>query len=236
MSSNVFHLCRWRESNPRRPPKEGVGGLTDALDRAATAPLAWLLHTESTLLNTGLEKFGGGWIKSSFLLPNFWPSRGEGRGIFTFWGGGGNPPNSPNGHHVCEQPLIGKPYRFSSAPLPSGPIRPWLFLRMMLTEAYVSNEDLIGHYGKVDEDGVGDVSHLPCNFGLISALQEDCTPKAVAKNIRDYLDAIGNAWPNFNMGNHDQKRIGSRMGQDVSSCNLMTCRGGHRWRYHCPPK
>ena len=40
MSSNKFHLGRRWESNPRRPPKEGMGGLTDALDRAATAALA----------------------------------------------------------------------------------------------------------------------------------------------------------------------------------------------------
>ena len=85
----------------------------------------------------------------------------------------------------------------------------------MLTEAYISNDDLAEYYGEVGVHGIGTVAQMPLNFGLISVLQKDCVPKTIAANIQDYLEAIGPAWPNFNMGNHDQKRIGTRLGQQV---------------------
>ena len=85
----------------------------------------------------------------------------------------------------------------------------------MLTEAYVSNQQLLDYYGEI-RNRTGQVAQMPLNFGLISAFERNAKPESVRKCIQDYLTAIGpDAWPNFNMGNHDQKRIGTRMGQKV---------------------
>lgn len=41
-------------------------------------------------------------------------------------------------------------------------------LRILMTEGYVGNEDLIVYYGATSQNGIGDISHLPINFNLVS--------------------------------------------------------------------
>ena len=41
--------------------------------------------------------------------------------------------------------------------------------RLMMTEAYVSDDELMEYYGEIDEDTqIGSISQMPVNFGLIS--------------------------------------------------------------------
>ena len=87
--------------------------------------------------------------------------------------------------------------------------------RIMLTEAYLDAEKLAVHYGDIYSSGVGSISQMPLNFGMISSLRKGTTAKTIASDIIKYMKAIGNAWPNFNMGNHDVPRVGSRLGQEV---------------------
>ena len=42
-----------------------------------------------------------------------------------------------------------------------------------MTEAYVGNDELMEYYGKVDNDGIGSISHMPVNFGLVSNFSND---------------------------------------------------------------
>ena len=42
-----------------------------------------------------------------------------------------------------------------------------------MTEAYVGNDELMEYYGKVDDFGVGNISQMPVNFGLVSNFSKD---------------------------------------------------------------
>ena len=53
----------------------------------------------------------------------------------------------------------------------------------MMTEAYVSDDELMEYYGEIDEiTGIGSISQMPVNFGPVSNLSnpEDITPTKVS--------------------------------------------------------
>ena len=59
--------------------------------------------------------------------------------------------------------------------------------RLMMTEAYVSDDELMEYYGEIDEiTGIGSISQMPVNFGLVSNLSnpEDITPTKVSFQMR----------------------------------------------------
>jgi alpha-glucosidase len=93
--------------------------------------------------------------------------------------------------------------------------------RMIIGEAYVPLKRLVKYYG-VDGNGC----HLPANFMLILLPWE---PETIAKAIKDYEAALpGKSWPNWVIGNHDQKRIASRIGINQAknaAMLLLTLRG-----------
>ena len=53
--------------------------------------------------------------------------------------------------------------------------------RIIMTEAYVNNEELIEYYGENGSEGIGKISQLPINFCLISQFSspQDCNPLKV---------------------------------------------------------
>ncbi len=93
--------------------------------------------------------------------------------------------------------------------------------RMMVGEIYLPNEKLMTYYGAdLDE------CHLPFNFQLINAPWE-------AQSVRRLVDAYEanlppGAWPNWVLGNHDQRRTATRVGPAqarVANMLLLTLRG-----------
>ncbi len=94
--------------------------------------------------------------------------------------------------------------------------------RLMIGELYLPNADLVRYYG--DEQGAE--CHLPFNFQLIRAPWD-------ATVVRQLVDAYEaalpvHAWPNWVLGNHDQKRLASRVGSRqarVAHMLLLTLRG-----------
>jgi alpha-glucosidase len=93
--------------------------------------------------------------------------------------------------------------------------------RMMIGEIYLPISKLVTYYG-TNNTGV----QLPFNFLLIS-LPWDAVQIAAA--IDQYEGALpAQAWPNWVLGNHDQPRIASRIGQQqarVAAILLLTLRG-----------
>jgi alpha-glucosidase len=93
--------------------------------------------------------------------------------------------------------------------------------RMMVGEIYLPNDRLMTYYGvNLDE------CHLPFNFQLI------LTPwnAAAVRRVVDAYEAAlpRGAWPNWVLGNHDQKRVATRVGSDqarVAAMLLLTLRG-----------
>jgi len=93
--------------------------------------------------------------------------------------------------------------------------------RLMIAEIYLPVHQLIAYYGLNNSE-----AHLPFNFMLISLPWE---PARIAAGIDEYEGVLPvDAWPNWVMGNHDQPRICSRIGQQqakVAAMLLLTLRG-----------
>ena len=93
--------------------------------------------------------------------------------------------------------------------------------RVLIGEIYLPIERLVAYYGR-DLKG----AHLPFNFHLISTAWR---PDAIAKLIAEYEASLPQgAWPNWVLGNHDQKRIATRIGPQqarVAAMLLLTLRG-----------
>jgi alpha-glucosidase len=93
--------------------------------------------------------------------------------------------------------------------------------RMMVGEIYLPVERLVTYYGA---EGGG--CHLPFNFQLIELPWH---ARAIADAVERYENLLPSfGWPNWVLGNHDNPRIASRIGQDqarAAAMLLLTLRG-----------
>ncbi len=94
--------------------------------------------------------------------------------------------------------------------------------RVLIGELYLPLQRMISYYGS-ELDGI----HLPFNFGL--TVLPEWEPRAVQRLVSDYEAALPNgAWPNWVLGNHDQRRIVGRVGAErarLAQMLLLTLRG-----------
>ena len=108
--------------------------------------------------------------------------------------------------------------------------------RLLIGEIYLPLDKLVTYYGAVpvvSDPNVTDRSagslrgaDMPFNFHLIlSPWRAD----GIAELIRQYEALLpAGAWPNWVLGNHDQKRLASRLGEEqarVAAMVLLTLRG-----------
>lgn len=93
--------------------------------------------------------------------------------------------------------------------------------RVLIGEIYLPPEKLVAYYGH-DLSG----AHLPFNFALISTPWD---AHAIAQLVETYEAALpSGGWPNWVLGNHDRRRVASRVGRDqarVAAMLLLTLRG-----------
>ncbi|MCB5175865.1 alpha-amylase family glycosyl hydrolase [Microvirga lenta] len=93
--------------------------------------------------------------------------------------------------------------------------------RVLIGEIYLPLERLVAYYGK-DLSG----AHLPFNFQLI---QTAWNAHVIEKLVNEYEGVLPDGgWPNWVLGNHDQPRIGARIGKAqarVAAMLLLTLRG-----------
>jgi alpha-glucosidase len=93
--------------------------------------------------------------------------------------------------------------------------------RVLIGEIYLPIERLVAYYG-ADLSG----AHLPFNFQLI---QTAWNAREIAALVHEYELALpSGGWPNWVLGNHDQPRIGARVGKAqarVAAMLLLTLRG-----------
>jgi alpha-glucosidase len=86
--------------------------------------------------------------------------------------------------------------------------------RVLIGEIYLPIERLVTYYGP---DLLG--AHLPFNFALIQAAWR---ADAIAKLVDEYEGALPpGGWPNWVLGNHDQPRIASRIGEPQARLAAM---------------
>jgi alpha-glucosidase len=93
--------------------------------------------------------------------------------------------------------------------------------RILIGEIYLPLERLVTYYG-VGGTGV----HLPFNFQLIQA---PWNAREIVRIIAEYERLVPpGEWPNWVLGNHDQRRIATRVGMAqarVAAMLLLTLRG-----------
>jgi len=93
--------------------------------------------------------------------------------------------------------------------------------RMMVGEIYLPLERLMAYYGS---EGKG--VHLPFNFQLFHV---PWTPKEIASVVENYESSLPeHGWPNWVLGNHDNRRLASRIGDAqvrIAAMLLLTLRG-----------
>lgn len=93
--------------------------------------------------------------------------------------------------------------------------------KLLIGEIYLPAEKLVAYYGE-DQAGL----HLPFNFNLMWQRWE---ASAILAYIRRYESVLPrDGWPSWVLGNHDQKRIASRVGPAqarVAMLILLTLRG-----------
>jgi alpha-glucosidase len=93
--------------------------------------------------------------------------------------------------------------------------------RLLIGEIYLPIERLVAYYG-TELSG----AHLPFNFQLIFARW---SPRHIARIVEEYEAALpAGGWPNWVLGNHDQKRIATRVGEAqarIAAMLLLTLRG-----------
>ena len=93
--------------------------------------------------------------------------------------------------------------------------------RVLIGEIYLPISELVAYYGPHLQG-----AQMPFNFWLIQTQWQAST---IAELIRRYEAALPEgAWPNWVLGNHDQKRLASRIGAAqarVAAMLLLTLRG-----------
>ena len=93
--------------------------------------------------------------------------------------------------------------------------------RVMVGEIYLPNEALVEYYGQNRDE-----CHLPFNFQLIDL---DWNAQSVRQVVDAYESTLPEgAWPNWVLGNHDRRRVATRVGADqarVANMLLLTLRG-----------
>jgi alpha-glucosidase len=97
--------------------------------------------------------------------------------------------------------------------------------RILIGEIYLPLERLVAYYGP-DQAGTLRGVQLPFNFHLISTHWEAPRLADLVSRYEALLPAGG--WPNWVLGNHDQPRIASRIGEPraaLAAMLLLTLRG-----------
>lgn len=91
--------------------------------------------------------------------------------------------------------------------------------RVLLTEAYAPLDVLMQYYGNGTHNG----SQIPFNFELLSNLNINSDAYKYSELLHNWLDNMPEGQvANWVLGNHDQSRIGSRLGTDrIDSINMM---------------
>ncbi|BES96501.1 alpha-glucosidase [Nesidiocoris tenuis] len=87
--------------------------------------------------------------------------------------------------------------------------------KVQFIEAYTDTESVNRYYQSK--------STVPFNFLMISNVKRDTNAKSLEQQVQQYLKSLpANAWPNWVIGNHDNSRIGTRMGPElIDAMNML---------------
>lgn len=81
--------------------------------------------------------------------------------------------------------------------------------RIMMTEAYTPLENIMKYFGDSTRNG----SHIPFNFEVLTSTSSTSTAKKLKITAENYMNYLPTGrYGNWVLGNHDQRRIKSRLG------------------------
>ncbi|XP_030573710.1 maltase A3 [Drosophila novamexicana] len=91
--------------------------------------------------------------------------------------------------------------------------------RILLTEAYAPLDVLMQYYGNSTHNG----SQIPFNFELLSNINYNSDAYHYSELLHNWLDNMpADKVANWVLGNHDQSRIGTRLGADrIDAINML---------------
>ncbi|XP_063703256.1 maltase A3-like [Culicoides brevitarsis] len=91
--------------------------------------------------------------------------------------------------------------------------------RVIMTEAYSAIDIVMQYYGNATHEG----AHMPFNFQIIINLNNNSNAYDFKRTCDTWmLNMPEERTPNWVMGNHDQNRVGSRLGTDrIDMMNMM---------------
>lgn len=91
--------------------------------------------------------------------------------------------------------------------------------RVLLTEAYAPLDILMQYYGNSTHNG----SQIPFNFELLSNINRNSDAYHYSELLHNWLDNMpAGQVANWVLGNHDQSRIASRLGEDrIDAINML---------------
>jgi alpha-glucosidase len=95
--------------------------------------------------------------------------------------------------------------------------------RFSIGEIFVSDwQEWASYYGQ------GDELHMPFNFALMNLEWHPAQVRSVIETVEQSIASIPNAFPNYVLGNHDDRRLASRLGlarARAAMLLLLTLRG-----------
>ncbi|XP_039295760.1 maltase 2 [Nilaparvata lugens] len=90
--------------------------------------------------------------------------------------------------------------------------------RLMLAEVYADIDHTMSYYGTNEEP----VAHMPFNFFPITDLTFASNASAFEAVIKKWIDNMPDGcWPNWVIGNHDNYRVATRMGEEMVDMMAM---------------
>ncbi|XP_039275279.1 maltase A1-like [Nilaparvata lugens] len=88
----------------------------------------------------------------------------------------------------------------------------------MLAEVYADIGHTMSYYGTNEEP----VAHMPFNFFPITDLTFASNASAFEAVIKKWIDNMPDGcWPNWVIGNHDNYRVATRMGEEMVDMMAM---------------
>lgn len=128
---------------------------------------------------------------------------------------------------ISEEPLLLDHIYTENQPETFEVLREWRELvdehddKVLMVEVYSKVEDVMKYYG----NETAPLADFPFNFFMLEALtnRSTLTGYAIKDTISLWLDNMPEGkWPNWVLGNHDNGRVGSRLGKDlIDALNMV---------------
>ncbi|PSN52222.1 Maltase 1 [Blattella germanica] len=84
--------------------------------------------------------------------------------------------------------------------------------KVLMLETYAPLDDVMHYYGTPERPG----GHFPFNFLMIQGLNNESNAYDFNSTVHEWMDnMINGRWPNWVIGNHDQKRVATRYGSEL---------------------